>query len=43
MEWVDELPPRPFMVNEGVELMKYRTGDGSVIIARKLNEEGVGL
>ena len=40
VEWVDELPPRPFMVNEGVELRKYRTGDGSVIIVRKLDEDG---
>ena len=42
-EWVDELLPRPFMVNEGVELRKYRTRNGSIIIARKLNESGVRL
>ena len=39
VEWIDELPPRPIMVNEGVELRKYRTRDGSIIIARPLNEE----
>ena len=39
VEWIDELPPKPFLVNEGVELRKYRTKDGSIIIARPLNEE----